>query len=131
MIDRIALLTWINVATADAIILDRVDAIHDALYASKICSYAQGMNLIRAGSEKWNWNINLGEVSRIWKGGCIIRARFLDPIKKAFLRDPGLKNLLLDPGFIAWMIDGQKNWRTAVSIAQQQGIPCLAMSATR
>jgi 6-phosphogluconate dehydrogenase len=54
-----------------------IDAIHDALYASKICSYAQGMNLIRAGSEKWNWNINLGEVSRIWKGGCIIRAQFL------------------------------------------------------
>src|SRR5438132_5169959 len=55
-----------------------IDAIHDALYASKICSYAQGMNLIRAGSEKWKWNIKLGEVSRIWKGGCIIRAQFLD-----------------------------------------------------
>jgi 6-phosphogluconate dehydrogenase len=107
-----------------------INAVHDALYASKICSYAQGFNLIRAGSETHNWNINLSEMARIWKGGCIIRARFLDPIKQAFLRDPALKNLLLDPGFVAWMNEGQKNWRTAVSIAQQNGIPCLAMSAS-
>ncbi len=76
-----------------------IDAVHDALYASKICSYAQGMNLIRAGSEEYNWNINLGEVSRIWKGGCIIRAQFLDKIKQAYQRRSDLPNLLLDPDF--------------------------------
>ena len=75
-----------------------IDAIHDALYASKICSYAQGMNLIRAGSEKWNWNINLGEVARIWKGGCIIRAQFLDKIKQAYQRRDDLPNLRARPG---------------------------------
>jgi len=63
-----------------------IAAVHDALYASKICSYAQGMNLIRRGSETYNWNINLGEISRIWKGGCIIRAQFLGKIKQAFDR---------------------------------------------
>ena len=70
--------------------------IHDALYASKICSYAQGMNLIKAGSDEFKWNINLSEVARIWQGGCIIRAKFLGRIKEAYLRDPALSNLLLD-----------------------------------
>ena len=64
------------------------NAVRDALYASKICSYAQGMNLIKAGSEAFNWNINLSEVARIWQGCCIIRARFLKKIKDAYLRDP-------------------------------------------
>ena len=68
-----------------------IAAIHDALYASKICSYAQGMNLIRAGSENWNWGIDLGELSRIWKGGCIIRAQFLDKIKQAYQRRADLR----------------------------------------
>src|SRR6476661_3818416 len=90
-----------------------IDAIHDALYASKICSYAQGMNLIRAGSEKWNWNINLGEVSRIWKRGCIIRAQFLDKIKQAYQRRADLPNLLLDPDFKSWVEEAQPNWRQA------------------
>jgi 6-phosphogluconate dehydrogenase len=63
---------------------DDSQAIRDALYASKICSYAQGMNLIRAGSENWNWDINLGETARIWKGGCIIRAQFLGKISDAY-----------------------------------------------
>src|SRR5262249_40630005 len=72
-----------------------IDAVHDALYASKICSYAQGMNVIRRGSEEYNWNINLGEMSRIWKGGCIIRAQFLDKIKQAYQRRADLPNLLL------------------------------------
>lgn len=107
-----------------------IQAVHDALYASKICSYAQGFNLISAGSAEHKWNINLAEIARIWKGGCIIRARFLDRIKAAFVRDPGLKNLLLDEDFVGFMAQGQKNWRTAVSIAQQHGLPCLAMSAS-
>ncbi|HLN96853.1 MAG TPA: NADP-dependent phosphogluconate dehydrogenase [Pyrinomonadaceae bacterium] len=107
-----------------------IDAIHDALYASKICSYAQGMNLIRAGSEKWNWNINLGEVSRIWKGGCIIRAQFLDKIKQAYQRRSDLPNLLLDPDFKAWVEEAQPNWRLAVTTAMNQGVPVLAMACS-
>ncbi|HXM36639.1 MAG TPA: hypothetical protein VN920_15700, partial [Pyrinomonadaceae bacterium] len=107
-----------------------IDAIHDALYASKICSYAQGMNLIRAGSEKWNWDINLGEVSRIWKGGCIIRAQFLDKIKQAYQRRRDLPNLLLDPDFKAWVEEAQPNWRLAVTTAMQSGVPVLAMSCS-
>ncbi len=107
-----------------------IDAIHDALYASKICSYAQGMSLIRAGSDKWNWDINLGEVSRIWKGGCIIRAQFLDKIKQAYQRRHDLPNLLLDPDFRAWVEEAQPNWRLAVTTAMQHGVPVLAMACS-
>jgi 6-phosphogluconate dehydrogenase len=107
-----------------------IDAVHDALYASKICSYAQGMNLIRAGSDLYKWDIDLGEVSRIWKGGCIIRAQFLDKIKQAYLRRPDLPNLLLDPDFKAWALEAQPRWRTAVTTAQSLGISVPAMSAS-
>src|SRR6266567_9016958 len=92
-----------------------IDAVHDALYASKICSYAQGMNVIRRGSEEYDWNINLGEMSRIWKGGCIIRAQFLDKIKQAYQRRPDLPNLLIDPDFKAWVLEAQPRWRQAVT----------------
>jgi 6-phosphogluconate dehydrogenase len=104
--------------------------LHDAMYASKICSYAQGMNLIKAGSDEFGWNINLSEVARIWQGGCIIRARFLGRIKEAYLRDPGLANLLLDAAFKAKMEQAQNGWRTVVSQAIQQGLPVLAMSSS-
>jgi 6-phosphogluconate dehydrogenase len=107
-----------------------IDAVHDALYASKICSYAQGMNLIRRGSEEYDWDINLGEMSRIWKGGCIIRAQFLDKIKQAYQRRPDLPNLLLDPDFKAWVMEAQPRWRQAVTTAQSLGIPAAAMSAS-
>jgi 6-phosphogluconate dehydrogenase len=107
-----------------------VDAVRDALYASKICSYAQGFNLIRAGSQEWKWDINLSEMARIWKGGCIIRAKFLDRIKLAYQRDQALQNLLLDEDFRAWMDEAQDSWRMTVNTAQQHGVPCLAMSAS-
>ncbi|HEY0378071.1 MAG TPA: NADP-dependent phosphogluconate dehydrogenase [Pyrinomonadaceae bacterium] len=107
-----------------------IDAVRDALYASKICSYAQGFNLIRAGSEEYKWDINPGEMARIWKGGCIIRARFLDSIKTAYQREPGLRNLLLDEDFRAWMETAQGNWRAAVGVAQAHGVPVLAMGAS-
>jgi 6-phosphogluconate dehydrogenase len=107
-----------------------IDAVRDALYASKICSYAQGFNLIRAGAEAWKWEINLSEMARIWKGGCIIRARFLDSIKTAYTREPALKNLLLDEDFRTWMQGAQRAWRNAISTAQSQGVPCLAMAAS-
>ena len=107
-----------------------IDATHDALYASKICSYAQGMALIQAGSVEHKWNIDLGELSRIWKGGCIIRAQFLDKIKQAFRRRADLPNLLLDPEFAAWVNQAQPRWRMALNTAQSLGIPTLAMSAS-
>ncbi|MDQ3650370.1 MAG: NADP-dependent phosphogluconate dehydrogenase [Acidobacteriota bacterium] len=109
---------------------EMIGAIHDALYASKICSYAQGMNLIRAGSANWNWDINLGEVARIWKGGCIIRAQFLDKIKQAYQRRADLPNLLLDGEFKAWVEEAQPNWRRVVASALQAGLPAPAMSAS-
>ncbi|HKQ54066.1 MAG TPA: hypothetical protein VJT74_16940, partial [Pyrinomonadaceae bacterium] len=107
-----------------------INAVRDALYASKICSYAQGFNLIRAGSEEHKWDINPSEMARIWKGGCIIRARFLDSIKTAYQREPGLSNLLLDEDFRAWMEGAQSNWRAAVRVAQAHGVPVLAMGAS-
>ena len=107
-----------------------IKAVHDALYASKICSYAQGLSLIRRGSDAHNWNINLSEMARIWKGGCIIRARFLDSIMRAYDRKPKLPNLLLDDEFRKWIRAAQSNWRLAVKTAQSMGVPVPAMSAS-
>jgi 6-phosphogluconate dehydrogenase len=104
--------------------------VHDALYASKICSYAQGMNLIKAGSDEFGWNINLSEIARIWQGGCIIRAKFLGKIKEAYLRNPNLTNLLLDAEFKSKMEQAQPGWRTVVSTVVQQGLAALAMSSS-
>src|SRR5215469_16106776 len=107
-----------------------VHAVHDALYASKICSYAQGMSLIRAGSQEWQWDINLRELARIWKGGCIIRARFLDSIMRAFERQPDLPNLMLDYDFLSWMRKAERSWRWVIATAVQMGIAVPAMSAS-
>jgi 6-phosphogluconate dehydrogenase len=107
-----------------------IRAVHDALYASKICSYAQGLSLIARGSEEYKWNIDLREMARIWKGGCIIRARFLDSIMKAYSRRGPLPNLLLDPEFRKWIRSAQKNWRLAIKTAVSMGIPVPAMSAS-
>ncbi len=104
--------------------------LHDAMYASKICSYAQGMNLIKAGSDEFGWNINLSEIARIWQGGCIIRAKFLGEIKEAYLRNPDLANLLLDAALKTKIEEAQSGWRLIVSTAMQQGLPVLAMSAS-
>jgi 6-phosphogluconate dehydrogenase len=106
------------------------DYLHDAMYAAKICSYAQGMNLIKAGSDEFGWNINLSEIARIWQGGCIIRAKFLGRIKEAYLRDPNLANLLLDPAFKTKIEAAQNGWRLILSAAMQQGLPVPAMSAS-
>jgi 6-phosphogluconate dehydrogenase len=104
--------------------------VHDALYASKICSYAQGMALIQAGSVEWKWDINMREMARIWKGGCIIRARFLDSIMRAYERDPRLRNLLLDDDFNSRVAESQDSWRRAVAYAQANGIAAPSMSAS-
>ena len=106
------------------------DQIHAALYASKICSYAQGMNLIKAGSDEFDWNINLSEVARIWQGGCIIRAKFLGRIKEAYQRNPELASLLLDDEFAAKVQQTQSGWREIVAMAMLRGLPALAMSAS-
>jgi len=107
-----------------------IQAVHDALYAAKVCSYAQGMSLIRAGSQEWQWNINLRELARIWKGGCIIRARFLDSIMRAFERHPDLPNLMLDYDFMTSMRRAEKAWRWVIATAVQMGIPVPALSAS-
>jgi len=107
-----------------------IQSVHEALYASKICSYAQGMSLIRAGSDEWRWNINLREIGRIWKGGCIIRARFLDSIMRAFERQPSLPNLLLDSDFMRSIQRSEGPWRKVIAAAVQLGIPVPALSAS-
>lgn len=109
---------------------EMVNAVHDALYASKICSYAQGMNLIRAGSDEFKWGINLAEVARIWQAGCIIRAKFLARIKDAFIRQPQLSHLFLDREFKARINQAQLSWRSLVSFAVQRGIAVPAMAAS-
>jgi 6-phosphogluconate dehydrogenase len=107
-----------------------VEDVRNALYAAKICSYAQGMNLLRAASATYDWNLNLGEISRIWKGGCIIRAAFLDRIKQAYDRDADLASLLVDAEFARELNERQPAWRRVVCQAVQSGlsVPGLAGS---
>jgi 6-phosphogluconate dehydrogenase len=107
-----------------------IAAIGDALYASKICSYAQGMSLIAAGAREWKWKISLREMARIWKGGCIIRALLLDPIMEAFERQPALPNLLLDAGLQSRIVAALPAWRKVVGAAASLGIPAPAFSAS-
>jgi 6-phosphogluconate dehydrogenase len=106
-----------------------IDDLAAALYAARICGYAQGMALIRAGSEKYDWHINLAEIGRIWKGGCIIRARLLDPVRHAFEVKPDLVNLLLDPAITDAVQRAEAGWRRTVKRAVDAGIPMLAHTA--
>ena len=101
-----------------------------ALYASKVCSYAQGMNLLRIASEARGWGIQLGELARIWQDGCIIRARLLGRIKAAFQRDPGLSNLLFDEGFREELGPRQQGWRRVIARSAEAGLPLLSMGAS-
>jgi 6-phosphogluconate dehydrogenase len=107
-----------------------VNKVRDALYCSKICSYAQGMALLSAASKSYNYDLSLSEISRIWKGGCIIRAGFLDKIKTAFKDDPELPNLLLAPEFKQSILDRQSAWREVLATASTQGIAVPAFSAS-
>ncbi|KAJ6402607.1 hypothetical protein OIU84_014667 [Salix udensis] len=107
-----------------------IDDVRQALYASKICSYAQGMNLIRAKSIEKGWDLKLGELARIWKGGCIIRAVFLDRMKRAYDRNPDLANLLVDPEFAKEIIERQSAWRRVVCLAINSGISTPGMSSS-
>ncbi|MBM7601805.1 6-phosphogluconate dehydrogenase [Virgibacillus halotolerans] len=106
-----------------------IEAVRKALYMSKICSYAQGFAQMRAQSEENDWNLQYGDISMIWRGGCIIRARFLQKIKDAYDREPGLANLLLDPYFKEIVEGYQSALREVVSVAIKQGIAVPAFSS--
>jgi 6-phosphogluconate dehydrogenase len=106
-----------------------VDDLRDALYAARICAYAQGMALIRAGSDRYTWNVDLAEIGRIWKGGCIIRARLLDPVRHAFGKKPSLVNLLLDPALGDTVEAAQAGWRRTIARAAYAGLPLGAHTA--
>src|SRR5499427_4426806 len=107
-----------------------VDAVRDALYASKIVSYTQGMELLRSGSTDYQWNLNLSDIATIWRGGCIIRAKFLNRIVEAYKRNATLHNLLLDKYFTRIIKKAQRNWRLVVSAAIKHGVAVPAFSAS-
>ena len=105
-----------------------IQSIREALYASKMVSYAQGFALIQEASRNYGWSIDLKNLAVIWQGGCIIRSRFLNKIKDAYLKDPSLKNLLLDDFFREEIHNAQKGWRKVVSTAAEIGIPTPCFS---
>jgi len=100
-----------------------IQAIHDALYCSKICAYAQGFALMKEAEREYGWKLNFGEIAQIWRGGCIIRAAFLQKITEAYEKKSDLANLVLDPYFKAALEKSQKNWRKVVSLGIEAGIP--------
>ncbi len=107
-----------------------VEDVRQALYCSKICAYAQGFQLMAEAQSEYGWTLDFGSIASIWRGGCIIRARFLQKITDAYQRDPKLVNLLLDPYFKDAVHAGQASWRKIVSLAATSGIPAPAfMSA--
>jgi len=105
-----------------------INAIRQALYASKIISYTQGYMLMRAAAKQYGWNLNNGGIALMWRGGCIIRSAFLGEIKKAFDKNPNLENLLLDPFFKKAIKSCTRSWRKAVAMAVKKGIPVPAFS---
>lgn len=107
-----------------------IELVRDALYAAKICSYAQGFALMRLAGKEYGYNLNFAEIARIWRGGCIIRARFLNDIREAFIRNPDLPNLILDPDFAQAMNAHQSALRKVVAMAVENGIPVLAFSSS-
>jgi len=116
-----------RLATSAAALVDRL---HEALYASKIVSYAQGLDLMRTMSGNKGWQLDLGAIAGIWRGGCIIRARFLGRITEAYDADAALSNLMLAPFFEAALSRAQQPWREVVALAVTAGIPVPAMSAS-
>lgn len=106
-----------------------IDQVESALYASKICSYAQGFAQLRAAAAEMKWDLKYGQIALLWRGGCIIRARFLERIRDAFEQDPALRNLLLAPYFVDATAAAQSGWRDVVARAAQAGVPIPAFSA--
>jgi 6-phosphogluconate dehydrogenase len=107
-----------------------VDDVRDALYASKIVAYAQGFEHLRAGSKEFGWDLDLGALATIWRGGCIIRAQFLDRIKDAYAESPDLPNLMLAPFFQQALASAQQAWRSVVKHAIDQGVPIPAFASS-
>ncbi len=107
-----------------------LDNIHDALYASKMVSYAQGYTLLSDAAKEFDWNLNYGAIALMWRGGCIIRSAFLTKIKDAYDKNPDIKNLLLDPFFKEKIIKSQEGWRGIVSTAIANGVPVPAMTSS-
>ncbi|KAK4531295.1 hypothetical protein CCYA_CCYA07G2152 [Cyanidiococcus yangmingshanensis] len=107
-----------------------VAAVGDALFCSKLCSYAQGLSLLQTASSEQGWSLKLSELARIWKGGCIIRAQLLERIEAAFRREPGLPNLLLDEMLAADIARRQDGWRRCVALAAAHGVPAPALTAS-
>ena len=108
---------------------EMIECIRQALYASKIISYAQGYQLMRAAAAHYGWNLNYGGIALMWRGGCIIRSAFLGRIKEAFDRSPDLTNLLLDPYFTNAVLDAQTGWRKVCAAAMLNGVPAPAFSS--
>ena len=106
-----------------------IAAIHDALYCSKICSYAQGFQLMREAQKEYKWKLDFGSIAQIFRGGCIIRAAFLQKITEAYARNAGLANLLLDPYFNAEVARCQGNWRKVISTATELGVSIPTFSS--
>jgi len=104
--------------------------IHDALYASKMVSYAQGYTLLSDAAKAFNWNLNYGAIAMMWRGGCIIRSAFLTKIKDAYDNNSNLKNLLLDPFFKDKINQSQEGWRRIIAVAISNGVPVPAMSSS-
>jgi 6-phosphogluconate dehydrogenase len=104
-------------------------AVRDALYAARVCAFAQGMDLIGAASAEYDWSIDRAEVARVWTGGCIIRSRLLDPVRRAYLDRPDLPHLFLDPDLAARMEAAQWGLRTAIAEAGRRGLPTPVWSA--
>ncbi len=106
-----------------------IEDIRRALYASKVCSYAQGFQLMKLAAKEFGWDLNFGQIALMWRGGCIIRAQFLGRIKEAFDKDPTLENLLLAPYFKKGIDDCQEAWRKVIATAVQHGVPVPAFSS--
>jgi 6-phosphogluconate dehydrogenase len=105
-----------------------IEQVRQALYASKICSYAQGFVQLQEASKEHRWGLNYGDCALLWRGGCIIRAQFLDRIKEAFDEQPNLENLLLYPYFRDAVANAQESWRQVVIAATAMGIPAPAFT---
>lgn len=117
----------------DKPVVDKAQILKDlesALYCCKVVSYAQGLGIIKAASDKNDWNVDLALCARMWRGGCIIRAKLLKGIQDAMARDPNLANLMVDPGFAEQLNKGQMAWRRIVSLGIANGIALPSMSAS-
>ncbi len=109
--------------------MERVEALRQALYASKICAYAQGFALLREASHQYGWKLRPGEIAMLWRGGCIIRARFLREIKAAYDENPDLENLMLAPAFAQALEQAQEGWRQSVAQGILDGVPMPCMAS--